>query len=309
MINASEIFSLPFMMFVYSIVLNGGIVQHGISLTKDEDEELINQFYNYFEDGYKFEEFLKAYLEKIGLEEVVVTQRSRDGGIDLTAVRNGIGDLGGQDYIKYCVQAKRYKPSSNISIDTVKAFAYNVDKYHSTGIFITTAKFSKPTRIEFEKLRNPPIILIDGKTLIDSCIDNELGFIYKSIFNSQSMNELMSLKSSIENTSEYQTNDEFANSFKISVEKKITANDIRAQILSIPKIIFDNIDAKQTSIMVSFNNEISKELSINKGRNYLAGITEVYRKYGLIATDGTINVANSYWQLVNGKLFISIEPL
>ena len=167
MINASEIFSLPFMMFVYSIVLNGGIVQHSISLTKDEDEELINQFYNYFEDGYKFEEFLKAYLEKIGLEEVVITQRSRDGGIDLTAVHNGISDLGGQDYIKYCVQAKRYKPSSNISIDTVKAFAYNVDKYHSTGIFITTAKFSKPTRIEFEKLRNPPIILIDGKTLIE----------------------------------------------------------------------------------------------------------------------------------------------
>lgn len=284
-------------------------MKHSISLTKDEYDELINQFYNYFEDGYKFEEFLKTYLEKIGLEEVVVTQRSRDGGIDLTAVRNGIGDLGGQDYIKYCVQAKRYKPSSNIGIDAVKAFAYNVAKYHSTGIFITTAKFSKPTRTEFEELRNPPIILIDGKTLIDSCIDNELGFIYKPIFNSQSMDKLMPFKSSIENTSEYQSNDEFVNFSEIGVEKKITANDIRARILSIPRIILDNIDVKQSSIMVCFNNEFSKELSINKGRNYLAGVTEIYRKYGLLATDGTINVANSYWQLIDGKLFISIKQL
>ena len=169
-------------------------MKHNISLSDDEYKSVIEQFYSYFEDGYKFEEFLKTYLEKIGLDEVVVTQRSRDGGIDLTAVRNGIGDLNGQDYIKYCVQAKRYKPSSNISIDTVKAFAYNTSKHNSTGIFITTAKFSKPTREEFENLRNPPIILIDGKTLVDSCIDNELGFVYKPIFNSQSMDKLMPSK-------------------------------------------------------------------------------------------------------------------
>ena len=282
-------------------------MKYSINLTKDEYRELINQFYNYFSDGYKFEEFLKTYLEKIGLEEVVVTQRSRDGGIDLTAVRNGIGDLGGQDYIKYCVQAKRYKPSSNISIDAVKAFAYNVSKYHSTGIFITTAKFSKTIRTEFEELRNPPIILIDGKTLVDSCIDNELGFIYKPIFNSQSMDKLMPLNLSIKNISEYLTSNETKNSIKIDVEKKITANEIRARILSSPKIILDNIAVEQTSIEVCFNNELSKKLSINKGRNFLSGVTEIYRKYGLLAADGTINVANSYWQFVDGNLFISIK--
>lgn len=36
------------------------------------------------------------YLEKIGLDEVVVTQRSSDGGIDLEAVRYGVGGLLGQ---------------------------------------------------------------------------------------------------------------------------------------------------------------------------------------------------------------------
>ena len=42
--------------------------------------KLINQFHKYFETGYAFEEFLKIYLEELGLDEVVVTQRSRDGG-------------------------------------------------------------------------------------------------------------------------------------------------------------------------------------------------------------------------------------
>lgn len=283
-------------------------MKHNISLSDDEYKSVIEQFYSYFEDGYKFEEFLKTYLEKIGLDEVVVTQRSRDGGIDLTAVRNGIGDLNGQDYIKYCVQAKRYKPSSNISIDTVKAFAYNTSKHNSTGIFITTAKFSKPTREEFENLRNPPIILIDGKTLVDSCIDNELGFVYKPIFNSQSMDKLMPSKNKDISQQQISTQTE-ANENIIEVEKKITANDIRARILSIPKVILDNIPSEQKSISVCFNNDFKKELSINKGRNYLAGVTEIYRKYGLIAEDGSITPANSYWLLKDGKLDISINLL
>ena len=283
-------------------------MKHNISLSDDEYKTVIEQFYSYFEDGYKFEEFLKTYLEKIGLDEVVVTQRSRDGGIDLTAVRNGIGDLNGQDYIKYCVQAKRYKPSSNISIDTVKAFAYNTSKHNSTGIFITTAKFSKPTREEFENLRNPPIILIDGKTLVDSCIDNELGFVYKPIFNSQSMDKLMPSKNKDISQQQISTQTE-ANENIIEVEKKITANDIRARILSIPKIILDNIPTQKTNIEVCFNSEFNTELSINKGRNYLAGITEVYRKYGLLAKDNSITPANSLWKLKDGKLNISISLL
>ena len=283
-------------------------MKHNISLSDDEYKSVIEQFYSYFEDGYKFEEFLKTYLEKIGLDEVVVTQRSRDGGIDLTAVRNGIGDLNGQDYIKYCVQAKRYKPSSNISIDTVKAFAYNTSKHNSTGIFITTAKFSKPTREEFENLRNPPIILIDGKTLVDSCIDNELGFVYKPIFNSQSMDKLMPSKNKNISQQQISTQTE-ANENIIEVEKKITANDIRARILSIPKIILDNIPIQKTNIEVCFNGEFNTELSINKGRNYLAGITEVYRKYGLLAKDNSITPANSLWKLEDGKLNISISSL
>lgn len=63
-----------------------------IDVSAEEYSEIVDSFYAYFENGYKFEEFLKVYLEKIGLEEVFVTKKSGDGGIDLTAVRKGIVD-------------------------------------------------------------------------------------------------------------------------------------------------------------------------------------------------------------------------
>ena len=62
-------------------------MRKNIEISDEKISEFLEQFYGYFESGYAFEEFLKVYLEKIGLDEVVVTQRSSDGGIDLEAVR------------------------------------------------------------------------------------------------------------------------------------------------------------------------------------------------------------------------------
>lgn len=83
-------------------------MRKNIDVPKEKLKELVEQFYSYFDDGYAFEEFLKAYLEKIGLDEVTVTQRSSDGGIDLQAVRYGVGSMDGLDSVDYYVQAKRY---------------------------------------------------------------------------------------------------------------------------------------------------------------------------------------------------------
>ena len=46
-----------------------------IELSDSELKDSVEQLYNSFDSGYEFEEFLKFFLEKIGLEEVVVTQR------------------------------------------------------------------------------------------------------------------------------------------------------------------------------------------------------------------------------------------
>ena len=52
-------------------------------LSEEEFDKALNDFYSYFKNGYHFEEFLKAYLEKIGLDEVRVTQRSVDSVLTL----------------------------------------------------------------------------------------------------------------------------------------------------------------------------------------------------------------------------------
>ena len=38
-------------------------------LSEEEFDKVLNDFYSYFKNGYLFEEFLKAYIEKIGLYE------------------------------------------------------------------------------------------------------------------------------------------------------------------------------------------------------------------------------------------------
>lgn len=279
-------------------------MKKNINISSTEYDAILQEFYEYFETGYKFEEFLKLYLEKIGLDEVVVTQRSRDGGIDLTAVRNGIGDLGGQDFITYCVQAKKYKPSNTINVKDVRELAYVANKNKAMGIFITTAKFSKSTKEEFGGDQVTPIILIDGKTLVNSCIDNELGFVYKPYFSKQYLDRLMFTENPVieKNVSNEQTQEN-----TIIVEKKITANDIRARILSLPKIILEHFSDNQRTVKVCFNKEFSKELTINKGRNYLAGVTEIYRKYGLLTEDDGIFPAISLWKLDGNQLDIDIR--
>ena len=84
-------------------------MRKNIEISNEKINEFLEQFYGYFESGYAFEEFLKVYLEKIGLDEVIVTQRSSDGGIDLEAVRYGVGGFDGADAVDYFVQAKRNK--------------------------------------------------------------------------------------------------------------------------------------------------------------------------------------------------------
>ncbi len=87
-------------------------MRKNIEISDEKISEFLEQFYGYFENGYAFEEFLKVYLEKIGLDEVVVTRRSSDGGIDLEAVRYGVGGFAGADAVDYFVQAKRNKPGT-----------------------------------------------------------------------------------------------------------------------------------------------------------------------------------------------------
>lgn len=273
------------------------------ALTDEQVDKLINDFYSYFQNGYEFEDFLKVYLEKLGLDEVLVTQRSRDGGIDLKAIRNGVGGFSEVDTVEYYVQAKRNKPNTTVSVTKVRELKGTIPFGHK-GIFITTAKFSSDAKGEAENDPSKPVILIDGKTLIESCIDYELGFVFMPVFSKSAMDSLRDLTENIPTESSVDVADERE---ILTIDKFISANDIRARILRIPKAIVDLLSPEEKKVKVSFNGLPIRELTIAKNRNYLAGVTEIYRESKLIAEDGSYKPCKTVWKYSEEKIDIILK--
>lgn len=278
-------------------------MRKNIEISEEKIKDFLEQFYGYFESGYAFEEFLKVYLEKIGLDEVVVTQRSSDGGIDLEAVRYGVGGLAGADSVEYYVQAKRNKPGTTIPIEKVRALR-GVMPSGSKGIFITTAGYSKKTQEFVDADPTRPIILIDGKALVESCIDNEIGFVFTPVF---SKNAMDALKDTSDDLQQENSNSDADRNVKLIVDKLISANDIRARILRLPKAIINLLPEEAQKVEVVFNGLAAKDLTISKNRAYLAGVTELYKDSGLFADDGSYNPCKAIWKYSEDKIEIVIK--
>lgn len=278
-------------------------MRKNIEISEDKINEFLEQFYGYFESGYAFEEFLKVYLEKIGLDEVVVTQRSSDGGIDLEAIRYGVGGLAGADSVEYYVQAKRNKPGTIIPIEKVRALR-GVMPSGSKGIFITTAGYSKKTQEFVDADPTRPIILIDGKALVESCIDNEIGFVFTPVFSKSAMDVL---KDTSDDLQQENSNSDADENVKLIVDKQISANDVRARILRLPKAIIDLLPEEAQKVKVVFNGLAPKDLTIAQNRAYLAGVTELYKDSGLIAEDGSYNPCKAIWKYSEEKIEIVIK--
>jgi len=256
-----------------------------LELDNKEKYELLLEFYNYFYNGFVFEDFLKTYLQSMGLDEVAITQKTRDGGYDLTAIRKGIGEFSESDLTYYFIQAKCYKCDKSIGVRYIRELKGTIPFGHK-GIFITTAKFSKDAIEEAKNDPSKPIILIDGISLIESCIEHDLGFIYKPVFSKQRMEEIM------ENT----TIDVEDSDDNIFIEKKVTSNDIRASILRVPKLIFDNLPIEQSTLKVSFESNNYKNYNIDSSRCYIGGVTSIFKKFGLKTDDGIYIPKKSIWK-------------
>ena len=190
------------------------------TLREKEIVELQEKFYKYFETGYVFENFLKEYLLKIGLDEVEITQRSRDGGIDLKAIRKGIGDFSDIDVERYYIQAKRYKPKNKISVKSVRELKGTIP-FGYKGILITTSEFTKEAKKVAKDDISKLVILIDGKSLITSCIDNEIGFVFKPVFSSEQMDIFFKNRNK---TQEFIEKKEIKLKEENYIEKMITSN-------------------------------------------------------------------------------------
>jgi len=119
--------------------------------------------------GSAFERFCQRLLRESGFQEVSITGRSGDGGID------GVGILQVNPLVSFKVlfQCKRYLGSVTVSQvrDFRGAMAGRADK----GIIITTGSFTAESRKEAVRDGVPPIELVDGEKLIGMLEQLELG--------------------------------------------------------------------------------------------------------------------------------------
>ena len=272
-----------------------------VELTEKEKDIILNDLYKSFETGYDFEDFLKPLLECIGLDEVRVTKRSGDGGIDLEGIRYGVID-NNDDSVKYIVQAKRYNPSDKIPVDIIDKLRGNMLSGEK-GIVITTASFSKPAIEKAALRKETPIVLIDGRTLVDICIEKDIGFVYKPVFSSDELSKFYR-KNNIDDNIKENDNVEY---YISNIEKDITSNDIRARIISIPRAILELLPEDKEKFDLCFNGNDIKDVRISSDRRFFSqGITDMYRRYGLLTKDNVFNPSKSIWKYDGKTIYIDL---
>jgi restriction system protein len=116
-----------------------------------------------------FERLCQRLLRESGFEQVSVTGRSGDGGID------GIGILQVNPLVSFKVlfQCKRYTGSVGPSF--VRDFRGAMQGRAEKGIILTTGSFSADAKREAAREGVPPIELVDGMRLLEMVERLELG--------------------------------------------------------------------------------------------------------------------------------------
>lgn len=139
-----------------------------------EENELLLVLQSLAPDG--FERLCKRLLHEYGLERVVVTQQTRDGGLD------GAGLLRLNPFVtmKVLFQCKRIR--SSVSRAQVGDFRNAVMGRADKGIFITTGWFSPDAVKEANRDGVIPIELVDGERLVELFEAKQIGLRCKEVF-------------------------------------------------------------------------------------------------------------------------------
>lgn len=125
---------------------------------------------------YGFELICGRLLREHGFEDVEVTQRSRDGGID------GYGLLRLSPFVSLRVafQAKRYKDV--VTRGAVGEFRNALLGRAEKGVFITTGRFTGDAEAEATRDGVVPIELIDGERLAELFQDKLIGVKPRTVY-------------------------------------------------------------------------------------------------------------------------------
>lgn len=125
-----------------------------------------------------FEKLCQRLLREAGFQQVEVTGRSGDGGID----GKGLLQINPLLSMQVIFQSKRYQAGTSVTVSQIRdlrgAMAGRTDK----GIFITTSTFTADARKEALREGVAPIELVDGQKLVDMFVDLELGLVPRKTY-------------------------------------------------------------------------------------------------------------------------------
>jgi restriction system protein len=119
-------------------------------------------------DPGKFEELAGALLVRLGFEDVQVTGKSNDGGIDVIAQLVVAGVV----RTRMAVQVKRYAKNFQSPVVQMVRGSLGV---HDQGLIITTGGFLPGAREEASKPNAVVVSLMDGHLLVEQLIAHDIG--------------------------------------------------------------------------------------------------------------------------------------
>lgn len=123
-----------------------------------------------------FERLCQRLLRESGFEQVIVTGRTGDGGID------GQGILQVNPFVSFKVlfQCKRY--TGSVSVSQVRDFRGAMMGRADKGIILTTGTFTTDAQKEAVRDGVPPIELVHGEKLLDMFENLELGLMPRTTY-------------------------------------------------------------------------------------------------------------------------------
>ncbi|HZO27696.1 MAG TPA: winged helix-turn-helix domain-containing protein [Chloroflexota bacterium] len=116
----------------------------------------------------EFEALIGRLLVALGFQEVLVTGRSGDGGIDV----RGTLVVGDVIRTRMAVQVKRWR--ANVQAPIVQQVRGSLGT-HDQGLIITTSDFSSGARTEAERVNAVPVALMNGEQLVRLLVEHEIG--------------------------------------------------------------------------------------------------------------------------------------
>jgi restriction system protein len=117
----------------------------------------------------EFEVLISKLLIALGFDDVIVTGRSGDGGIDV----RGTLVVGEVIRTRMAVQVKRWR-NKNIQAPIVQQMRGSLGT-HDQDLIITASDFSSGARAEAERADATPVALMNGEQLVRLLIQNNIG--------------------------------------------------------------------------------------------------------------------------------------